>query len=437
MKVTNEKKQFYTRLEPDLYDQKEKTGLNPFRRFFHNHRQKMINRAVLDIYRPGMSIYDLGCGTVNWNLRKLPVTGVDFNKEMLEYAKRKRRISNYIVTDINELKLKESSADIMIMMDILEHIKDYEGLIKNIWSFLKPGGWLLLNLPYDTWDSLWKPLFKFVCFIEGNILGNTYYQNKCGHVNSFSPKSIRKLMEKYHFQVKSQRANLRLNFLTIARKRTDESSYSKKEWDTFWKNKGVIHKIVDFGRIGYNRFFGKILEDKVNENTRLIELGCGTSTSILTLHNKVQELIGVDFSEEALRISELNANRLKIRNIHFIQDDISNSRLNSNEYDVVWSQGLIEHFENIEKALSEHLRICKNGGWIIISIPSKYSYFYVWYFLSKLPFMKWLWPWSEQNFFTKSVIQKNLRKIKKIEKTRIYYPWLNLLGIIIVEIKKE
>jgi len=244
-------------------------------------------------------------------------------------------------------------------------------------------------------------------------------------------------MEKYRFKVKSQKTNLRLNFLTIARKRSNESSDSEKEWDLFWKNKGAIHRIVDFGRIGYNRYFERILEEKVNQNTRLIELGCGTSTSILALHNKIRELIGVDFSEEALRISKLNANKLKIRNIHFIQDDISKSRLNSNEYDVVWSQGLIEHFENLEKALSEHIRICKNGGWIIISIPSKYSYFYVWYFLSKLPLMKWLWPWSEQNFFTKNGIQKNLSKVKKIEKTRIYSPWLNLLGIIIVEIKKE
>ena len=433
----NEIKHFYARLEPDLYDKKEKSGLNPFRRFFHNYRQKMIHRAVLDIYRPGMNVYDLGCGTVNWNLTKLPVIGVDFNEVMLEYAKRKGRLSNYIVADITELKLKKSSADIMILMDILEHVKDYEELINNIWNFLKPGGWLLLNLPFDTWDSLWRPLFKFVCFIEGDILGNPYYQNKCGHVNSFSPKSIRKLMEKCGFQVKYQRANLRLNFLTIIRKEINEKSVSKKEWERFWTNKGVIHRIVNFGRSGYNKFFVKLLEEKVNENTRLIELGCGTSTSILPLHNKVRELIGVDFSEEALRISKLNAKKLEIKNIHFIRDDLAKSKLNSNEYDVVWSQGLIEHFGNLEKALNEHIRICKNDGWIIISIPSKYSYFYIWYFLGKLPLMKWLWPWSEQNFFTKNKIQKILIKDKKIKKFRIYYPWLNLLGIIIVEIKKE
>ncbi len=433
----NKKKQFYTRLEPDLYDQKEKKGLNPFRRFFHNHRQKMINRAVLNIYRPGMSIYDLGCGTVNWNLSQLPVIGVDFNKEMLEYAKRKGRISGYIVTDITELKLKKNSADIIILMDILEHIKDYGRLIKNIWNSLKPGGWLLLNLPYDTWDSLWRPFFRFVCFIEGDILGNAYYQDKCGHVNSFSPKSIRKLMEKHCFQVKSQSANLRLNFLTIARKRTDDSLESKKEWDLFWKNKGFIHKIVDVGRVGYNKFFEKILEDKVDENTRLIELGCGTSTSILALHNKVKELIGVDFSEEALRISKFNANKLKIKNIRFIQDDISKSRLNSNEYDVVWSQGLIEHFENFEKALIEHIRICKNGGWIIISVPSKYSYFYVWYYLSKLPLMKWFWPWSEQNFFTKKDVKNIVDKISSVKTQSIYHPMFSLLGLIIIEINKK
>ncbi len=430
-------KKLYAELDAELYDKKEKLGLNLFRRFFHISRQRMVNSAISTIFQPGMDIYDFGCGTSNWNLSKLPVIGIDINKNMLEYAVRKGRISKYIISDIAKIELKKSSVDIILLADILEHLEDYEALIQKLWFFLRPGGWLLINVPFDSRVSLWRPLFKILCFLEGDVLGNPYYRNRCGHINSFTPSSIRKLLEKNNFEIVCQKSNLRLSFLTIAKKNSYKKSKIVKEWDQFWRSNSLLHKLINFGRHRYNKLFIKLLEEKINRNSILIELGCGTSSSILPLHSKVLRIIGVDFSEQALKISRQNANKFEAHNVSYIRDDITEGNLKENNYDVVWSQGLLEHFEDFEKILSEHIRICKSKGWIVASIPSKYSYLFCWYLLSKLPFLKWIWPWMEQSFFTKKEVQEIVKKIENIEEYRIYCPKFNLSGLIILEIKKK
>jgi SAM-dependent methyltransferase len=55
--------------------------------------------------------------------------------------------------DLNEplISLAASSFDVVILSDVLEHIREPELLMSEISRILKPGGYLLLNVPFAYW----------------------------------------------------------------------------------------------------------------------------------------------------------------------------------------------------------------------------------------------------------------------------------------------
>jgi len=212
--------QEYLNLSGDYYDQKESSEKNILRKYFHSSRQIMVEKNVTSIYKKGDVIVDLGCGAVNWNKNKLPVIGVDINKKMLAYAKKKQRLKSFIVNTIDDAQFKDASVDIVIITEVLEHMPNYKEIVKKIYKMLKPEGHLIITVPYDTIFSLWKPLFETECFIKGNIMGNVYYKYRCGHVNHFSPRRLKKILEYEKFKIQKYESNFRLNFLFIAQKQT-------------------------------------------------------------------------------------------------------------------------------------------------------------------------------------------------------------------------
>lgn len=107
--------------------------------------------SVLDGYKDGSIIVDLGCGVgdlcqiIPSHLRKI---GIDLSLPALRYAKRD---SNTHITLINaslyELPLLEESADVVICLEVLEHLEDDDRALDEISRILRPGGRLIMSLP--------------------------------------------------------------------------------------------------------------------------------------------------------------------------------------------------------------------------------------------------------------------------------------------------
>lgn len=212
----------------------------------------------------------------------------------------------------------------------------------------------------------------------------------------------------------------------------------EKEWDRVWKRKGFLTKLVDFGREKYNNYFIRVLEKKCNKNSKVLEVGCGTASLTLMLCDRIKKLIGIDISKKALEIAEQNAKNLNVSNAEFIKMDCTKMTFPSKTFDLVWSQGLIEHFKDPLKIVEEKIRVCKKGGHVLISVPYLYSYMHVWYLATRPKLFRNLWPWTEQEFYTK---QKFTRLIKRVNLDNLDYKIFLLrpviLGIIIMEITKN
>jgi ubiquinone/menaquinone biosynthesis C-methylase UbiE len=207
----------YQESEPDFYDSQLKTS-NILRNWFHNSRSLQVNKFIKKYYRTGDVIVDLGCGNVMWNVDKLPVIGVDINTKFLEYSKEQGRITEGVACYLDNIKLADESANIVIITEVLEHLPDCAKTLQEIRRILKKDGIIISSVPYDTFFSFWQPLFALQCFYRGVILKDSYYQEKCGHINHFSPQKIKQLFLENNFSIVKQHNHFYFTIFTIVRK---------------------------------------------------------------------------------------------------------------------------------------------------------------------------------------------------------------------------
>jgi 2-polyprenyl-3-methyl-5-hydroxy-6-metoxy-1,4-benzoquinol methylase len=120
---------------------------------------------------------------------------------MLDYAIKQGRLIKSITGEIKDKNFEDESIDIVVVTEVLEHIKDYNLVLKRIYDMLKNDGILIMSIPYDTTFSLWKPLFKIQCFVQWKILRQLEYKNEAGHINHFSPEKIKIDLESNNFKI--------------------------------------------------------------------------------------------------------------------------------------------------------------------------------------------------------------------------------------------
>lgn len=209
----------------------------------------------------------------------------------------------------------------------------------------------------------------------------------------------------------------------------------EEEWNSVWSKNNTISKAINKGRNFYNQRFIKLFRSSFDKNKSFLEIGCGTSSLLLSMALHFKKVTGLDLSDEALKISKKNAAKMKVKNATFVKGDCFNIPFKDNTFDIVWSQGLIEHFPNPKKVVEEHYRVCKKGGLIIISTPLKYSYQHLWYIITRLRFLRQFWPWTDQDFYTKKKYQ-NLISDKNWKHKISYLPGDLTRTFIILKIKK-
>ena len=210
-------------------------------------------------------------------------------------------------------------------------------------------------------------------------------------------------------------------------------TYQKKEWQDIWTRRGWMMRIIDMGRSIYNWFFRRYLRKFISKNTRLLEVGCGTATLTLSLANEIKELVGIDITEAAIELSGKHAVKMGVNNSRFELGDCLNLPY-QDRFDVVWSEGLLEHFEYPEEVVIQHYKATKPGGITLIGVPYKYSYHALWYFLTRPKPLRFLWPWTEQIFLDKKRLLAIGRTLTPAASVHSLQPFP--LGIIILELPK-
>ncbi|MDA2935960.1 class I SAM-dependent methyltransferase [Patescibacteria group bacterium AH-259-L05] len=133
--------------------------LYKFEQFYwwHVGRRKILSSLLRRFLKNNENqILEIGCGT-GGNLEVLSrwgkVTGLDISEEALNFC-RKRGFNNLILSTAERINVSDKTFDLVVAMDVLEHIENDKKAIKETWRILKPGGYFLATVP--AYQFLWS-----------------------------------------------------------------------------------------------------------------------------------------------------------------------------------------------------------------------------------------------------------------------------------------
>jgi demethylmenaquinone methyltransferase/2-methoxy-6-polyprenyl-1,4-benzoquinol methylase len=161
------------------------------------------------------------------------------------------------------------------------------------------------------------------------------------------------------------------------------SNLSKKEqvtkmFDTISKEYDGLNRVISFGiDVKWRKKVVKLVRETQPKSVLDIATGTGDLAINLTQTN-AQKIVGLDISEGMLAVGR---NKIEKRNlsdtIEMVLGDSEKLPFNDSSFDAITVAFGIRNFENLEKGLSEILRVLKPNGIFVIletSVPTKFPF---------------------------------------------------------------
>lgn len=152
-------------------------------------------------------------------------------------------------------------------------------------------------------------------------------------------------------------------------------------FDRIWRQTELFYRAGD---IGACRTFAELWEavkflrlEEFLPHTpqRSLEVGCGSGGASLYLHDRYAYPVTlVDLSDAALALARRNFGRNSIAPhvpARFLKADACALPFSSGSFDLVMSFGLLEHFADIARPISEQLRVLRPGGLFFADIVTR------------------------------------------------------------------
>lgn len=192
---------------------------------------------------------------------------------------------------------------------------------------------------------------------------------------------------------------------------------TRKHWEDFWEQKKNVQEVYDNSEriVAQLKKAAGSLKGKV-----VLEVGAGTGRDSFLLAREGAEVIVLDYADNSLAIMRDIAKE-NPEHVRLLQGDAFNLPLPDNSIDIVFHQGLLEHFRDPQPILNENARVLKPGGFALVDVPQKYHV----YTLIKhtlIAMNKWFAGWETE--FTIEELQDRVRQTG-LEVERSYGEWMS------------
>jgi SAM-dependent methyltransferase len=141
----------------------------------------------------------------------------------------------------------------------------------------------------------------------------------------------------------------------------------KESWDKLWRNRKRLYVYRNVVKAAES-FLGGV------EGRSILEVGCGRGATLLEFARRGANVVGLDYSEEALVVCRAHEARGGIAGrATFVNGDATKLPFRAESFDFVFSVGLLEHFQDPRTILAEQQRVLRTGGYLLVQVPQKYS----------------------------------------------------------------
>jgi len=143
-----------------------------------------------------------------------------------------------------------------------------------------------------------------------------------------------------------------------------EETLSKPDLHLLWEKTYYSDRNNKF----YDLAIDKILKIvKLDTNAKILDAGCGNAAHSIRFAERGYNVLGIDFSEEALKLSQSNIRKKNLyKKIELKKESILSLSFKDNIFDMVFCWGVLMHINENEKALTELSRVLKGGGYLIL-----------------------------------------------------------------------
>lgn len=161
-------------------------------------------------------------------------------------------------------------------------------------------------------------------------------------------------------------------------------------WESFWQDKKDVDEVYS----NADRILRNLLAVTDLRGKKILEIGAGTGRDSFPLVQHGAEVVQLDYSPQSLRILKNLALEQHVE-VSILGGDAFNLPFRDGAFDIVFHQGLLEHFQKprAELLLQENVRVLKKGGFFLVDVPQRYHA----YTLAKhvlMAFDKWFAGWE-------------------------------------------
>jgi SAM-dependent methyltransferase len=128
-------------------------------------RQHALAEVTRCITHPASTVLEIGCSS-GFLLRELVaqlpghrVFGADYTRQTLELLGRQLPHVPLMQFDLTQCPLPDDFVDVIVLLNVLEHIDDHEAAIAQLYRIVRPGGAVIIEVPagpslFDVYDRV-------------------------------------------------------------------------------------------------------------------------------------------------------------------------------------------------------------------------------------------------------------------------------------------
>ena len=189
-------------------------------------------------------------------------------------------------------------------------------------------------------------------------------------------------------------------------------------WQRFWEQADGLELDDVYGTDG--RMVREVLLLGDPAGKRILEVGAGTGRDAVTLARAGAEVLTLDYVAGSLDLTAQGRRHAPASPWRRSAATPWARPFADGTFDVVFHQGLLEHFRDPLPLLRDNVRILKPGGHLVVDVPQTFHY----YTLGKQVLIavdKWFAGWETQ--FTPAQLEGHVRR-EGLQVVRSYGDWM-------------